>query len=205
MPTVLSLLGLPAAERPPTDGVDLSPRLLLGSEPSSSTELVSVAESGSSLQERCFGSLSSGHLSDRHCVNEGRWSYCGRPGQAYDLYDHVNDPELAEPITSSHPEVVQEMRDILGRWPPQQPRWRSARTPRFKLVEWPLAEGGYASALYDLQADPGETQNVAEQYDDIMASLREALQQGITGRPQVEDSTLTEEEMDDLRELGYIE
>jgi arylsulfatase A-like enzyme len=78
------------------------------------------------------------------------------------------------------------------------------RTREWKLI-W-SAPG--AIELYDLRADPGERENVAERQPDLAATLGAALDRwrqqhrggGRTGKP-VE---LTSEEWRELESLGYV-
>ena len=75
-----------------------------------------------------------------------------------------------------------------------------------KYIEY--SDGDYS--LYDLASDGGEHRNVADQQVATTRALREALgswRRGITplpaGRP--ESRELTEEEVEELRALGYIQ
>lgn len=62
---------------------------------------------------------------------------------------------------------------------PRGPRLgRALRTERYRLVEWKAPGGAPESAaleLYDYQADPGETKNLAAEQPEVVARLRAAL------------------------------
>ena len=79
---------------------------------------------------------------------------------------------------------------------------RALRDGRWKFVEAPVAE------LYDLEADPGESVNLAERERRVMADLRAALAAIDAGvRPPATSSTPLEEDEETLRALaalGYV-
>jgi iduronate 2-sulfatase len=55
---------------------------------------------------------------------------------------------------------------------------RAVRTARYRLVEWKLPGAGPETAdleLYDYQADPAETRNLAADQPSVVASLRALL------------------------------
>jgi len=65
---------------------------------------------------------------------------------------------------------------------------RAVRTERYRLVEWkkPGAASDTADLeLYDYQADPLETQNLAEAQPRVVAKLRALLAKQPEGRPQI--------------------
>ncbi|MCH9008006.1 sulfatase-like hydrolase/transferase [candidate division KSB1 bacterium] len=62
-----------------------------------------------------------------------------------------------------------------------------------------------AEELYDIQNDPGETSNLAEQYPEIARDLRAQILQWVsTNKKTHEEIELTEEAKERLRALGYI-
>jgi choline-sulfatase len=75
-------------------------------------------------------------------------------------------------------------------------------TTRFHYIEAPQPE------LYDLAADPGETNNVAAQQTATVAVLKDKLQQLLTIRPYSPtahaNSGLAPDALDKLRALGYV-
>jgi len=72
---------------------------------------------------------------------------------------------------------------------PRGPRMgRAVRTDRYRLVEWknPGAAADEAICeLYDYEADPAETKNLAEEKSDIVATLRAMLARHPEAKPQV--------------------
>jgi arylsulfatase A-like enzyme len=205
MPTILGLLEVPQHDWPPMDGLDLSRRIMGRESANPEAAPLAFAESGSYLRASHFISLQSGHQSRQSCINHGRFSLCARKGERPRLYDHEADPELTTDISADFPEQRTLLEKAWELWPPQSARERSVRTPRFKLVEHPRLEGGYHSALYDLQADPAESRDVSSLYPDIARRLQAELDHwtaGINGGTTFDpDEEITE----GLRALGYIE
>lgn len=88
----------------------------------------------------------------------------------------------------------------------------AVRTPQWKFVRAPIPE------LYDLRADPGETNNLAAARPEVRARLEEALDRhlarandSLADRAQSRDDAAssarreaTEEEKERLRSLGYL-
>lgn len=69
--------------------------------------------------------------------------------------------------------------DLLG---------RAIRTDRFRLVEWKRIGASPDTAvleLYDYQADPGETKNLAGERPEILADLRKILSSHPEAKPQI--------------------
>jgi arylsulfatase A-like enzyme len=81
----------------------------------------------------------------------------------------------------------------------------AARSARWKLMVFP-GRGRDWVALYDLEADPGERTNVADDYPEIRDRLlqRSALWLAQPDEP-VEEMELTSDEIEKLRALGYVE
>ena len=66
---------------------------------------------------------------------------------------------------------------------------RAIRTDRYRLVEWkPIGAGAEKSMfeLYDYQADPLESKNLASDQPDIVAELRELLTQHPEAKRQIQ-------------------
>jgi arylsulfatase A-like enzyme/tetratricopeptide (TPR) repeat protein len=73
------------------------------------------------------------------------------------------------------------------------------RTARFKYIRAPRPE------LYDLEADPGETSNLASGEPDRVAAFDRVLEQRLVGaRPVVSAGDLTPAERERLQSLGYV-
>jgi arylsulfatase A-like enzyme len=82
---------------------------------------------------------------------------------------------------------------------------RMIRTAGWKLVHLPDAEGG-EDRLFDLRSDPGETEDVASHHPERVVALRALLDSILASeRPRGPDRELTEEEIEELRELGYMQ
>jgi arylsulfatase A-like enzyme len=81
------------------------------------------------------------------------------------------------------------------------------RTPSWKLITRP--SNGTAS-LFDLRLDPGERQDVSNRFPDLAADLALELEKWRELRPDLalgvsEDAVLTQEKLDELRALGYVD
>jgi len=66
---------------------------------------------------------------------------------------------------------------------------RAVRTARYRLVEWKVAGAPAATAileLYDYEADPEETRNLASERPDVVARLRALLARQPEAKPQLE-------------------
>jgi len=203
-PTVLSLAGVPTREWSGMEGRDLSPRLLGTPGDAVDAERIAFAESGSALEVHSFLWLSSGRADHLHCLNLDRFSLCGLPGETPGLFDHRADPMLTEDVRSEHPETYRRLLEMRKRWPPENARQRCARVPGWKLVARPMPEGGYSFALYDLERDPAETQDVSAEHPRRFARMRRALAQWMRRLPPVESRERAPDEVKSLRSLGYI-
>jgi arylsulfatase A-like enzyme len=95
--------------------------------------------------------------------------------------------------------------DPERRLPGVEGKRRMIRTEGWKLVHVPDATGG-EDRLYDLGSDPGETEDVAARHPERVASLRALLDPILASeRPRRPDRELTPEEIEELRELGYMQ
>lgn len=82
---------------------------------------------------------------------------------------------------------------------------RMIRTPDWKLIFIPRPNGGNYR-LFDLRADPEETTDVAARHPDVVARLRVNLAHvRASERERAADRSLSSDEIDQLRELGYVE
>ncbi|NNL65048.1 MAG: sulfatase [Myxococcales bacterium] len=104
---------------------------------------------------------------------------------------------------------------LAGQGPPQAPRTLLAENPgsdddAVAAIDWPYklvrARASGREALYDLEADPGESADRAAQHPEVRRRLAEALdalsaQTGGEGRPVELDPDTRER----LRGLGYLE
>ena len=82
-------------------------------------------------------------------------------------------------------------------------RWQTDRKGRWKSMR---RRGKRKVWLFDVEADPGETVDVAEQWPEIEAEHRERIRQltiALAGRVS-EDDKLTAEDRERLRALGYL-
>lgn len=200
-PTILDLLGVAPDRRPAADGTSLLPAIR-GTGPAPS---LAFAESASALHARYFPALSSGRAGSLHCLNGPRWSLCRDGAGPARLYDHQKDPDLRRDLSASAPEVKKALEAAATRWPAEEARERSVRTERFKLVATPRLEGGYALALYDLKADPGATVDVSAAHPAEKARLEAALDRWSSDLPGYVPPERTDEDLEDLRNLGYVQ
>lgn len=73
---------------------------------------------------------------------------------------------------------------------------------------WKLILGEETDLLFHLESDPGELNNLAEKYPDTVLEMRAMIEEWSAKYPQSADSEtvdLTDEDVDALRTLGYIE
>jgi choline-sulfatase len=78
------------------------------------------------------------------------------------------------------------------------------RTSRWKLI---AERDGKALQLYDLEADPGETRNVADANRRELAALRADLaswSRGLSQAPATERGEVDKKTVEDLKALGYL-
>lgn len=209
-PTVLSLLGVPESEWPDFDGESLAPRLRSGllsrwSADRRARERMATAESGSALLLHSYRYLHSGRLSRRVCLNGPRYSLCSRKGEGPELFDREADPDLTVDLSEEKPEEKRRLLAAREIWPPEQARERTVRTPRFKLVERPRLRGGYRSYLYDLEQDPRAETDVSAHFPEEKARLQRALDDFTTSLPAVGRIERSQEQLETLRALGYID
>jgi len=206
VPTLLALLGVPPGERPPADGRELTGRLTPSGEPLGPDDGYAVfSESGVVPRNQFFRTLLTGRAAYRACINGERYTLCDRhDGEESEprLYDHDADPALTRDVADQHPAVVARLREARKLWPVESARIRVARTPRFKLVQRPLLEGGYSDELYDLRADPEESRDVADRHPEIVTRLRSAL--AAWDRPHGSAGPIDPETLESLRSLGYL-
>jgi arylsulfatase A-like enzyme len=81
------------------------------------------------------------------------------------------------------------------------------RTPRWKLIQ---RTSNQRVKLFDLHRDPGEHRNLSGRRRDLSAALLAELEDWRISRPQLDvgsrrEVELTEEMIEDLRALGYVE
>lgn len=71
--------------------------------------------------------------------------------------------------------------------------------------EWDLANEGVRFELFNLSVDPNETEDLAGQYPDVVAHLRQRLEEWRRDlrNPEVEAPMLDEQHLETLRNLGY--
>jgi arylsulfatase A-like enzyme len=204
LPTLLSLLRLPAAERPAIDGEDLSPRLRpLAWSPFGAPDPPTFAESGSALLPNVFNRVHSGRTHELNCLNAPRFSLCGRPGEEPGLFEPAVDSKLEQDLSASYPVEKAALMAARQIWPPEQARQRALREGRFKLVEVPLWRGGYRRALYDLAADPGETQDIKHLFGAQYQRLSRRLEAWTAQLPTAALGERSPEQLEALRSLGY--
>jgi len=78
-----------------------------------------------------------------------------------------------------------------------------------RTFEWKLIQNIGTVELFDVRKDPGELENVAEQYPEVVADLDGRIRAWKLSLPTMQtiedrEAKLTDEEKDKLRSLGYI-
>jgi len=203
VPTLESLLQIPAASRLPSDGADLSMRWREGAP----GPQVALGESGSALHARLTDYLVTGRKSRMHCINGPRFSFCRSAKGKESLYDRSSDPQLSTNVITHHPADAARLKEAWTPWPVERTRQRVARTSQFSLVGRPQLSGGYAYALYDHRMDPHMTADISTAHPEEAQRLQTALVAwgaSVDGQQAtVEDRTEALEEA--LRSLGYVE
>jgi len=204
-PTLLSLLRVPRKEWPEMDGVDLSTRFRPLSLPAAAPGPATYAESGSALLPNVFNRVHSGRRRELHCLNAPRYSLCGKPGEPPGLFEPATDPNLEVDLSDRLPRERAALEGARKLWPPEQARQRALRTDRFKLVEIPLWRGGYQRALYDLLEDPEERKDVKHLFPDEFQELSRSLSAWTSSLPSDAPSQRTQEQLEAMRALGYVQ
>ncbi len=200
-PTILGLAALDAEEE--LEGIDQS-RRVRGEAAGDSTR-IAFSESGNALMIRNHPYLHSGWDGERSCLNGTRFSLCGEPGKVAGLFEPGVDPELGNDVSEDFPNALAVLRGARERWPVGHVRSRSARTPRFKLVDTPRIEGGYERKLVDLRADRDEAADVRDRHPDVVRRLGEALDSWTAKRAEAASPPVDPGVLEGLRALGYIE
>jgi iduronate 2-sulfatase len=90
---------------------------------------------------------------------------------------------LADPAAKTRDSIIHvyPRNDLLG---------RAIRTARYRMVEWKKPGGATADAefeLYDYEADPLETQNLASEKPEVLAELQAILASHPEAKPQFKD------------------
>ncbi|MCB9597551.1 MAG: sulfatase [Sandaracinaceae bacterium] len=200
-PTLYALLGVPADSRPEADGASLAEVVRGGDE----GEGLVGAESSDALTPLFTGSLISGRSGFGYCLNGERFALCWEDARTpATLHDAQADPDHQLDVAEAHPDEYAVLVAARARWISAR-REHSMSDGRFKLVERPRLEGGYDRTLFDLTADPRETQDVAADHPDVVARLTEALATYKQDIPGHEARPLTPDQEAGLRALGYIE
>jgi iduronate 2-sulfatase len=104
-----------------------------------------------------------------------------KPLEGQSCVSVLRDPETTtkEAIFHVYPRNPRDKGPLLG---------RAVRTDRYRLVEWKRPGDGGEPVdleLYDYQADPGETRNLAADEPEIMARLQALLARQPAAKPQI--------------------
>jgi hypothetical protein len=201
-PTLLSLATIPETTWPPMRGVS---QVEASGKAQATPGLLAFGESGGSPVLGNHARLLSGHVMTGYCINKEEYSLCWNGLSVPRLYNRQRDPKLKQDLRVQEPALYEEMLRARDRWAPGRTRERTVSDGRFKLVERPLFEGGYARSLYDTQEDWAEETDVQAQRPEAYARLAEELDVWTAGIPDHVQQALTEEAEAQLRELGYIE
>jgi arylsulfatase A-like enzyme len=84
-------------------------------------------------------------------------------------------------------------------------KWRWLREGRFKMFYVPRATGPSDLRLHDLETDPGEYDDVKADHAEVARSFRDRLEAWVEeDMGAEEEGEISEEELEQLRSLGYI-
>jgi arylsulfatase A-like enzyme len=123
----------------------------------------------------------------------------------FEFYNHQEDPLLEHPLDTVPDEVRESLLEAMKRWSPESARLRAIRNNTHKLVAYPKLEGGYRYALYDLIADPSESEDVKDAHPRTYKRMKAALDDWGGSLPAFVARKRTESELDELRALGYVQ
>lgn len=123
----------------------------------------------------------------------------------FEFFDRSIDPLLREAVEDVPDEVRNELMDAKRRWDPESTRLRAVRDTNYKLVAYPLLEGGYRYALYDLLADPSESSDIKARSPRVFKRMKSALDDWEGDLPVFVSRERSESELEELRALGYVQ
>jgi arylsulfatase A-like enzyme len=201
-PTLLALGRVPETSWPAMRGVS---QVGPSGKEHATPGLLAFGESGGSPVLGNHERLLSGHILTGHCINKEEFSLCWNGPSVPRLYDRQRDPKLKQDLRTMEPVLYEEMLRARDRWKPGQTRERSVSDGRFKLIERPLFEGGYARSLYDTQEDWDEVVDVRTRHPEVYAKLAGELDAWTAAIPDQVPQAIGEEAEAQLRELGYVE
>jgi arylsulfatase A-like enzyme len=194
-PTLLATLGLPPL--PSSVGGDLR-------RAPSVRAPVALARSGSALHARLAVTLRAGRADDLNCLHGPVFSLCSKG-----FYDRRSDRALRQDRTGQHPEDEARLATWAARWPAEQTFQYTVRSPRWKLVATPTAEGGYRETVlpvgqggWQLGAESA-TAASGETVGALRAALPAVVREGLASSETV--GPRSDETADRLRALGYVE
>lgn len=206
-PTVLGWLGWDELGEP-MEGVDLSPRLRADGRADLAARRRPVfAEGATAVWNESVQHVTTGRTWWRVCINGPRYTLCEIPKEepgVFKLYDHIEDPALTIDRAAELPEEVARLQEAWKSWPPENARQRVARTPEFKIVQFPRLEGGYETHLYHLPSDPGETVDVKARFPDAYRELLADLEEWTADLAEIPDRLEDPDLEATLRTLGYV-
>jgi hypothetical protein len=204
MPTLLGLLDVPQTDRPPSDGRDYSMGLRKGAA-HQPPESIRFAEAANTNKPPLFA-LPFDAKGLRHSCKPGRpLEDCSRFGGAGELLAAILGVTASSKELPGIPSVQNARTAINDRFKQGEARQRSARTLDFKLVQAPRVDGGVQRALFDLARDPAETTDVGSANPEVLGRLSAELDRWVEGLPKPRSGELDAEDLEALRQLGYIE
>jgi len=204
--TIYDVLEIDPGDRPGTDGTSLFARL---EDPEARKEVadgrMAYIHGGRPLHSTMYRYPVSGREEGTRCVNGPRYSACEEEGEPARLYLRAEDPERERDLAGQEPEKLEELLEEGEnvRWDSQFPI--GVRTPSFKLVAYPTLSGIRRQELYDLATDASERVDVSEKFpaelETLSGKLHDWFDRGEAGGPR----QLTEDELGQMRALGYVE
>lgn len=205
MPTVLEIAGVPRDAWPEMDGKSMAWRIDPQVEPPAEPVTAALIEAGTPLRARAHTYLVSGRRKTRYCYNGLRYSLC-IAGEQEAYYDREEDPKLEKPLEEVPETAKKRLQKAKSIWSLETARQRSVREEKYKLVERPKLLGGFERALYDLEKDPDQENDLSEDFPEEVERLGAIIERWAADlEPFDAEEAITDEALEQLRSLGYIQ
>ena len=204
MPTLLGLLGVPPASRPPMDGADFSDRLRRDRIETTGSRLL-YAESANTNKPPAFALPFRPDEMEEACRLTATTDDCSRFGGVGELLTAMRNVNIVTHELPQGPVLTRATQRIQERFNAGEARQSSVRDGHFKLVQAPRANGGFQRSLFDLRLDPLETRDISSQNPEQRAALDLELDAWLREIPEAPRHTPSPQQAELLRSLGYLE